>query len=89
MKTREFFEQQHASLQEVEQLTTQLASGEIGEAEGLARIEAAMQTLEAKTSGYQRRQPLRSAMPRVLRYSAIFVILLLALVGMRYFRQAV
>ncbi|WEN14779.1 hypothetical protein PY254_16325 [Rhodanobacter sp. AS-Z3] len=85
MKNSEFLERQNSTLKEVEKLTNQLSSGEIGQEEGMARIESTIQTLEAKTRIQQQRSFLRQEMPRVLWHFVIFLILFFTLIAAHYF----
>lgn len=89
MNANEFVQRQQSALSEVQRLTCQLESGEISEAEGMARIESVMQALETQTSTYQRQRRLAWARPRVLWRMGAAVLLVLAVVALLYVRQTI
>ena len=87
MKANEFVQRQQAALAEVQRLTHQLESGEIGEADGMARIESVMQALEAQTDGYQRQRQLAGGTSRLSWWLAAVVLLAVAVIAMLYMQH--
>ena len=87
MKANAFVQRQQAALAEVQRLIRQLESGEIGEADGMARIESVMQALEAQTDGYQRQRRSAGGTSRLSWWLAAVVLLAVAVIAMLYMQH--